>query len=350
MAISKPKGPRKVHRFTQKQGPVRRRPAHPGRIVALVLTSLLSVAAALALGTHLKARSDAHRAEVEKGQWTLEDTVTPLHPVALPDIRAISISPEGNVGDILIAGDHGGIILPLQDSKGRLPYSSEVAAAAHMPMASSPVSLPADVARIQKRDLRVTCSFTLTWTEETAPALRAYQRGLELALLREYAEAGMYDLLLLGLPAGSHEADRVTVEFLSELRTLLADLESPPAVGVALPPAAFTTDATYTPPMDPSADMDAGIPAGTAPLYAGSITPARIRNACDYLAMDLRDKTSDEVAAILPHIRYAYARHSLRLLVDKSDSPTLTDVLSHGFERIFEMDPPPAAPTPEAQP
>ena len=70
MAISKPKGPRKVHRFTQKQGPVRRRPAHPGRIVALVLTALLSVAAALGLGTHLKARSDAHRAEVEKGQWT----------------------------------------------------------------------------------------------------------------------------------------------------------------------------------------------------------------------------------------------------------------------------------------
>jgi hypothetical protein len=349
MATRKPKGSRRIHRFTTKQGSIGR-PAHLGRWIALILTAVLTVIAALALGTHLKAKSDAHRAEVEKGQWTLEDTVIPANPVSVPDIRAVSIIPEGNVGDILIAGKHGGIILPLQDKDGTLYYTSEVASAARLAMNASPVSLSADVARVQKRDLNVTCTLLLTWTSEPTPALRAYRRGLELALLREYAEAGMDDLLLTGLPAGSEDFDRITVAFLEELRALLSELENPPAVGVALSPDAFATDATYTPPLDPTADVEAGIPAGTAPLYAGNISPSRIRNACDYLAMDLRDKTSEEAAAILPHIRYAYARHSLRLLMDKTDTEAVADALSHGFARIFEMEPRMESATVEGQP
>jgi hypothetical protein len=175
MAVRKPKGSRRIHRFTTKQGQVSRRPAHLGRVIVPVLAAVLSVAAALVLGTHLKAKSDAHREQVQRGEWILEDTVTPLSPVSVPDIRAISIKPEGNVGDILIAGDHGGIILPLQDSEGALHYASEVASAAHMTVTASPVSLAADVARVQKRGLNVTCFLTLTWTQEPTPALRAYR-------------------------------------------------------------------------------------------------------------------------------------------------------------------------------
>lgn len=331
---------RRLARGSMKQGTVLRRPAHPGRILAIVLAVLSVVTAALLTGGYLKARSDAFRQDRENGNWTLEENVTPQNPVSVPDIRAVSIRPEGNVGDILIAGEHGGIILPLQDGDGTLLYASDVAAAAHLPLASSPVDLSADVARVQKRELNVTCAITLTCFTEADPSLRVFRRGLELALLREYAEAGMDDLLLMGLPAGNRTADRQTMEFLQELRTLLADLSSPPAIGVALPGTAFATDETYTPPADPTADEIAGIPEGTAPLYAGNITPARLRTACDYIALDLRDKSPDEAAAILPHIRYAYVRHSLRLLIDRTDTATLEDVLSHGFSRVFEMDTP----------
>jgi hypothetical protein len=66
--------------------------------------------------------------------------------------------------------------------------------------------------------------------------------------------------------------------------------------------------------------------------------------------MDLRNKTSEEVAAILPHIRYAYARHSLRLLMDKTDTEAVADALSHGFARIFEMEPRMESAADEGQP
>jgi hypothetical protein len=265
-------------------------------------------------------------------------------------MRAVAIGREGNVGDILMAGKHGGVILPLQDSEGILLYASAVAEAAGLAVAADPVELAADVARVQKRGLNVTCAMTVTCLTEPDPALRAYRRGLELALLREYAAAGMDDLLLFGLSGGTEADDRASVAFLRELGGLLEDLEEPPAVGIALPPEAYATDDTYTPPIDPSADAAAGIPAGTAPLYAGNLTPARLGTACAYLAMDLRAKTPSEVSAILPHIRYAYARHSLRLLMDKTDAEAVADALSHGFARIFEMEPQMESAADEGQP
>lgn len=340
MAIRKKRESREQRRITRsstKKGFVLRRPAHIGRIVAVALAVVAVIALALVWGAHLKKESDAYREALEMGAWTIDPEMTVPHPVPVPDIRAVSIQPEGNVGDILIAGDHGGIILNLTAADGTLPYASSVAVTAGLPVAAEAVSLADDVARVQKRGLNVTCTFTITCYEAEDTATCTYLRGLELALLREYAEAGMNDLLLFGLPAGNEISDACTVDFLTELRRLLADLPNPPAIGVALLPEHYSTDSSYIP-TNPAADALAGIPEGTTPLYAGNITPAHILNACDYLAMDLRTLTTDEVAAILPHIRYAYVRYALRLLTNQH-IPTATDeALSHGFERIFEME------------
>ena len=314
---------RRISRSAMKKGIVLRRPAHLGWILAAVLLTVGVIAAALLIGSYLKAASEAHRLEQEQGHWTVEEETSPATPGAVPHIRAISVLPEGNVGDILIAGDHGGIILPLQDGAGTLLYASEVARAAGLAVSTAPVDLTADVARVAKRGLNVTCVITLTFGRETDPALFAYRRGLELALLYEYAEAGMDDLLLLGLPHGTDGEDRLSVDFLRDLRSLLGNLESPPAIGVALPPEVLAQGETEE-------NQD--------PLYAGSLTPSRMRTVCDYLALDLRDRSAEQVAAILPHIRYAYTRHVLRLMLDKTDGEALTEVLSHGFERVFEMD------------
>ncbi len=314
---------RRLSRNAMKQGIVIRRPAHLGRILVILALTVGVIVAALFVGSSLKKASEAHRQEQEQGNWTVEEETNLSVPGIVPNIRAISISPEGNVGDILIAGDHGGIILPLQDGAGTLLYDSDVARAAGLSVSTAPVDLAADVARVQKRGLNVTCVLTLTFSRETDSALRAYKRGLELALLYEYAEAGMDDLLLFGLPNGNDGDDRLSMDFLRDLRSMLGGLDDPPAIGVALPPEVFAQGET-------SADSD--------PIYAGSLTPSRIRTACDYLALDLRDRSAEQVAAILPHIRYAYTRHALRILVNKSDEVAVEDILSHGFTRVFEMD------------
>ncbi|MBO5510405.1 MAG: hypothetical protein J6B24_01600 [Clostridia bacterium] len=315
----------------------------PWQIMVPILCALGGIVLALVWGNHLKAQSDAYREEQSKHDWTLDGDMAPAAPVEVPDIRAVEIKPEGNVGDILIAGKHGGVILPLCDSQGTPLYASAVGAEAGLPIAADAPSLTEDVARISKRGLNVTCVYTLTCFTATDPSVATYRRGLDLALLREFAEARPDDILLLGLPAGNDAADRRAVEFLNELDALLADLPSRPAIGAALPPSAFATE-------EPTADTAAaedGEATTQAPLYAGNISPARILAACDYLAMDLRSMSAVGVDTLLPHIQFAYVRHSLRLLVNINDRDGVERVLDRGFERVFEMEPPPVAEIPE---
>ncbi len=298
-----------------------RAPAHPGRIVGCVLAAVAVVAGALVWGNHLKAESDAYRADREAGRWTLGESVATPMPAAVPEVHLVEIIPEGNVGDILIAGSHDGVILPIRDSEGRLNYHADVAEEAGLVYAPEAVSLADDVARVSRRGLHVTCVFEVTAfaDPEADAAVTAYRRGLELALLRAYAAAGANDLLLLGLPAGSDAADRKTVAFLTELTSLLADLEEPPAVGVALPLSSL---------------------AGEEQPYAGNLTPGRIRSACQYLALDLRGEDAASLESLLPDLQYAYVRHSLRLLCNKADGAAVEVVLGHGFMRVFEMNGP----------
>ena len=341
MALRKKRESREQRQFVRrstKKRMVLRRPAHLGKVVAALLIAIAIIALALVWGSHLKAESDAYHEALEMGAWTLDPEIAVPHPVPVPDVRAVAIKPEGNVGDILIRASHEAVIMTLNTADGTLLYQSPLGDAAGRPTAPEAVSLAQDVERVQNRGLRVTCAFTVTCYRATDTATYTYLRGLDLALLREYAEAGMDDLLLFGLPSGDDMQDALTVEFLTDLRKLLSDLPTPPAIGVALPPEAYATDETYIP-SDPEGDEAVGIPAGTSPLYAGNITPARVLNVCDYLAMDLRDRTADEVSAILPHIRYTYVRYSLRLLVDQRTPAIAENAESHGFERIFEMPP-----------
>ena len=341
MQIKRKRESRDQRRYTRSstnKGFILRRPAHLGRILMILLLVMITIAVALIWGSHLKEESDAYRASLENGEWTLNPEIATPLPVTVPDIRAISIKPEGNVGDILIAGGHDGVIMTLNDFDGMLCYTSTVGEKAGLAIQEGAVPLSQDVARVQKRGLNVTCVFTVSCFSGSDDATQTYLRGLELALLQEYAEAGMNDLLLFGLPAGDDRADQLTVMFLKELRNLLSDLPNPPAIGVALPAAQFRTDDSYTQIENPEEDVEAGIPVGSTPLYAGNITPARILGSCDYLAMDLRDQSAEEIASILPHIRYTYVRHSLRLLVNKQEPAVIENMQSHGFVRIFEMD------------
>ncbi len=321
MALRKKRESRAQRRYTRsstKKGTVLRRPAHLGKILCCAAAAVAVVALALVWGSYLKAESDAYHAAAERGEWTLDTGIASLDPPAsVPDGCALAIKPEGNVGDILLTGSHNGVIMTLTSADGLLPYASEIGRTAGLSEAPEAVSLAQDVARVKNRGLRVICAFTVTCLDAEDPAVRAYRRGLELALLREYAAAGMDELLLRGLPAGNDEADRLAMEFLRDLRALLADLPSPPAVGVALSPACFRSGETY----------------------AGNITPARILSACDSIAMDLCAMTADKVSALLPEINYAYVRYSLRLLTDKNTPAIAADAISHGFTRVFEIDP-----------
>lgn len=358
MPLRKRKQPRDSQHFargsTKKRVRVRSS-VRPWQIVTVSLCGLAGVILALIWGNHLKAKSDAYRDKEALGNWMVDTSITDAIPVSVPDIRAVEILPEGNVGDILIAGKHGGVMLPLCGQDGIPLYASSVGSAAGLAISADAPSLSDDIARISRRGLNVTVIYTVTCFSTANTAEATFRRGLDLALLLACAEARPHDILLLGLPAGNDTSDRKAVDFLTELNALLSDLPNRPAIGVALPPSAFASDTmtkgdgfTQGKPQAERESQAEGDPlTESIPLYAGTISPARLLASCDYLAMDLRNMSAVGVDTLLPHIQFAYVRHSLRLLVNIHDREAVEHALEHGYERVFEMEPSPAAEIPE---
>lgn len=333
MPLRKRREPRDSQRMARGSTVKRARPKgkfRPWQILVPVLCGLAGVVLALALGNHLQKKSDEYREELHKNDWLTGDKPVESLPVSVPDIRAVAIKPEGNVGDILIAGKHGGVILPLCGDDGIPLYASKVAGAAGMLVDPAAPDLTDDVARVSKRELNVTAVYTVTCFSTPDPAVATYRRGLDLALLLECAEARPDSILLLGLPSGSDENDRRAATFLTELTELMVGLSDRPAIGVALPPSAFTAQSGT----EDGTDTD-------TPLYAGTLSPARLLTYCDYLAMDLRAMSAVGVTTLLPDIRYAYTRYTLRLLVNMTDREAVDATLEAGYGRVFEMEPPP---------
>ncbi len=315
--------PRRFRRHSTKKRSVFRPPAHPGRLAAIVLAAVAVIVLALVWGNALKRQSDAYRADKEAGRWTLSPETPPARPSTAAEVHLLEIKPEGNVGDIFSYKTHDGVLLPLRDADGSLYYLSEVASEAGISVPADAIALEKDVARVSKRPLHVSGIFHVTCFDAPDTATQTYRRGLELALLCEYAASGINDILLVGLPAGSETDDRRTVAFLEELNTLLASLSDRPAIGVALPLSALENDSD-----EPDVESD---------ILAGELSPGRIGRVSDYLALDLRDVSAEAMDTLLPRLGYAYQRHSLRMMVDRAAPAVAEDLRSHGFDRVFEM-------------
>ncbi len=300
--------------------------SHPWRLVAAIAAAIAVVVLALVWGNHLKKQSDTYRADREAGRWTLAPETATDRPVTAPDCLLKEIRPEQDVGPIVIAGSHDGVLLPLRDAAGQLHYRSNIAVEAGLAIPSDAIELARDVARLDKRPLRSAGIYHVSCFAVSDASLQTYLRGLDLALLCEYAASGIDELLLLGLPVGTDAADAQTVAFLEELNRLLSSLPYPPAVGVTLPLAAFAGEV----------DTDAESGSGET-IYAGALSPGRIGLCADYLALDLRDMSPEEIDRLLPRVGYIYQRHGLRMLVDRDIPAIGEDLLSHGFVRVYEM-------------
>ena len=308
-------------RRSTKRRSVFRPPAHPGRLVAIIVATIAVIVLALVWGNVLKRQSDALRAAEEADQWTLPPEAAQEQNSSVPAIRAYEIKPEGNVGDIVISGSHGGVILPLRGADGSLNYRSETASAAGISIPGGAPLLADDVARVSRRELRVSGVFHVTCFGEESASMQTYVRGLELSLLCEYAASGIDDILLVGLPCGDNASDALSVTFLEELKSLCSPLPKAPAIGVALS----------------LSSLEGKTDEGGKPLYAGDISPARLARASDYLALDLRYRSTEEIDDLLPNLAYAYGRHGLRMMVDKKSPTAKDELLGHGFTRVFEM-------------
>lgn len=279
------------------------------------------ITVALIWGSYLKSQSDALAQAEAAGEWSLdEETATPVIHVTPPALRAGYASPGGNLRRAEDAS-YGGVTLRLGACTKALPYTLNASKELDLSYASDAPSLASHVATLKSKGLYVIGVFEVTSFNTADTATRTYRKGLEMTLLSLFASAGVNDILLTGLPAGSDDADALAVAYLKEVKELWATMPvSSPALGVALSHGVFQSDV----------NQEDG-----SPIYAGELTPGRMLKVCDYLALDLRGEgvgTHD----ILYGMQYAYVRYSLRLLMPLSETSLITTTSGRGFGRILE--------------
>ena len=286
------------------------------RAVVTVAVCLAVVAVALIWGSALKRRSDAYRAGLEADAWTAS-TQAALRQITVPDFRGGAIPPDGELPG-LPADASGAVVTLSENPDGQLGYAFPTAATAGLTVAEGAPTPEAEVGRLHRAGLRVLGIFRVQCLDDVYradPAAAVLRRGVELSLLTSAARAGVDELLLLGIPCGNDDADARALDFLRELKQLLAD--SGTALGVALPADAFVRAEDST---------GAGIV-----QYTGWRTPGRMLSVCDYLALDLRTADSDSAGELLRGFRFTYARYALRLLV--ADAAVSETADAHGMRR-----------------
>ena len=84
---------KRYSRRSTKRRHVFRPPAHPGRLVAIIVATVAVIVLALVWGNALKRQSDAFRAADEANQWTLPPEEAIDQNSSVPAIRAYEIKP-----------------------------------------------------------------------------------------------------------------------------------------------------------------------------------------------------------------------------------------------------------------
>lgn len=298
------------------------------RVLLIAGGCILTVAVALCWGSALKRRSDAHREAELAGNWTAE-TGASLPQVNAPEVRGLLVEPGGRPGNTLRNADSA-ILWLSEDENGLLLYATAPAEAAGQAVAQGAPTLKSEISRLHGAGRRVIGLFEVQCLSgQEGASATALRRGLELSLLTSAAEAGADELLLIGCPWGTDEADARSLTLLRELKALLAEVAPSVVLGVALPADAFRRTEGETLPAALSDSSDASDTA--QPAYNGWLTPGRFLSVCDCLALDIRTLSIDKADDLLRGFRTSYARYGLRLLITDTAISELAD--SRGMRR-----------------
>ncbi len=153
------------------------------------------------------------------------------------------------------------------------------------------------------KELYSVAYFTALSFGEQDAAGRAYQRGREMALFSEIAEAGFREIMLLGLPTDSALADEVCL-YVNELRALCGNT----VIGVAMPSGA--------------SDAEIAALVGTT------------ESQTDAYALDLRGLSNAEAAAEIEKNAYYITCYAMRAML--TSDPEAAEAYDIKSRMMFE--------------
>ena len=318
---------------------------HPFRLLFIALGCVTVIVTAVVWGNILQYKSEQYRADREAGRWRVETEAEadPLPAVRdVPNVNAWPLAPRDGLEDFY-SGRYSAATLWLCREDGTLPYLSEVGAAAGYTCGESPLSR--ETQKLHNNDLRAVGVFTVRSLAEPSDsdALTHYRMQTELAILEEYAAAGLDELVLVGLPTDAASIE-TSLEFVRQVRQHLT-ADNAPLLGISVSPALMAT------------------------AMEGSSLPAYCLTVCDFLAMDLTDPAlygyyaggtdvalpsgdtpsdatasasdepafTSELSRLLYRYRYPYVRYKLRLLFTDNQKALSAESADYGFNNILTV-------------
>ena len=267
-------------------------------VIFLILSVSISVVIGILLGKRADEVSSRPKFEFEKVQYQSGGKT-------VSSIEGYHFAKGASAADYYAQGIRD-FSFCLRYSDGTLAYSSTVAESLMIDATDSDASLTRAVSRIKDEGGRACGYFYVTAFEEQNEGLRDVYLAYELSLIAEMAESGIDEILLLGIDVSDENIDSAA-EFLA--RASLSAKNT--AIGVAL--SLDTLRATEN------------------EVYFA----ARMKNACDFLALDLChltlsdaedviDKEGDTVKSTLETLivqnEYYIRTYKLRLLFSKDHS------------------------------
>ncbi len=314
---------RKKSKYSRRSAATVHRSKKAWTIVVIVVAVLASAGLAVLCGNLLGARIDA--LEREGGDHI--EAITPSEEIELdheiPDARAHYFEYASKVTSYMTR-DIYSFSLCLRDAQGYVPYASAVAEI-YGEGGMGQADLKTKVSDIHEYSGKAYGYFYSTCFSESDANIRRVKRAYELSLIAEAAQAGVDDILLLGISVNVGNISEV-LEFVDEIKRTVGER------------------------------VDVGIATDSATLLSTQsnvYTAGKLLNGCDYLALDLRgfvyaEATEGEtskpqydpstggvmahdVTELLSLMKYYISSYSLRVLFDADDSAGLETYRELGY-------------------
>lgn len=293
---------RRMKRYSRRTRVAGKTSRTPVAILCVIVFLVLSISLAVVIGILLGKRSQ----EVSnRPKYKFDKVEYESGGKSVKSIEGYYFAKGASAADYYVQGISD-FSFCLRHKDGSLDYSSDVANKLGFDLTDDEASVTRTVSRIKAEGGRACGYFFVRAFNERNDGLRDVYVAYELALIEEMAKSGIDEILLLGIDVNSENIDEVE-QFIA--KASLSAQRTAIGVSVSLDTLRLTEQEIY---------------------YA-----ARIKNACDFLALDLRHLTVQDgedgvssdgqrvpgkLESIIGQNEYYIKSYGLRLLFSKDAS------------------------------
>ncbi len=281
-------------------------------VFAVIAVVLLCLIVSVVIGVALGKRAEQYRSE-SKYSFDYEPYESGDKTVRAVDAFYYALGSDARG---YIKNGEGDLSFCLRNTSGELSFVSQTALEAGIAQNEASLSLGEEIGYVHKLG-GYACAYICSTAFECEDVyLREIYKSYEIALIREAAEAGVDDILIVGLEISEENIAEVE-KYVSDAS--LASGGAPLGVLVSRELIAATADGVYI--------------------------ASRVRAVCDYLAVDLRELDATEMSAqgedgstpleaLIEDMKYYVEAYGLRAVLSRENSAIRAQLIDLGVKNI----------------